>query len=268
MIERMAFSTSGPPAGEKESSASVAPVRTFTAQRAAGAHASWQAATRDVIDVVGETAPVAWQARALDRSLGEARAKSVERLSLFVGAARELAACTGSSSFTVAQVVERSGQSLKSFYRHFEGKDDLLLALLEEDSSVGASILAELIDAHRSPKQRARAWVFGLFELMAAGEEGYVGVLIREHRRLTEARPEQTEAALKPFIDLLAAELDAAMAAGTMRRGDAHRDAETVFDLVLLKIHELVLRRGDLAPDAMAAYVWGFCWSGLRTGRA
>ena len=30
------------------------------------------------------------------------------------------------------EVVERSGQSLRSFYQHFDGKHELLLALFEE----------------------------------------------------------------------------------------------------------------------------------------
>ena len=34
--------------------------------------------------------------------------------------------------FTVQDVVERSGQSLRSFYQYFAGKHELLLALFEE----------------------------------------------------------------------------------------------------------------------------------------
>jgi AcrR family transcriptional regulator len=181
----------------------------------------------------------------------------------FVAAARELAAETGSSAFTVQQVVERAGGSLKSFYRRFDGKDDLLLALLEEDSAMGAALLAGMIARRRAARMRVRAWLTGLFRLMAAGDVGYVGVLVREHRRLAEARPERTERALAPFIDLLADELATAMDQGVVRAGDARRDAATVFDLVLLKIHDMAMGRADLDPEKMADYVWAFCWSGL-----
>src|SRR4029077_5340458 len=124
----------------------------------------------------GERAPEpaaevpAWQLRALARSLGAARARSVARLAEFVQAARELTAETASSTFTVQQVVERAGQSLKSFYRLFAGKDDLLLALIEEDCAVGALFLTELVDRHELPHEQVRAWIEGIFELMAAGE--------------------------------------------------------------------------------------------------
>src|SRR4051794_31726344 len=71
---------------------------------------------------VPEVETPAWQARALERSLADTRARSVARLSETVAAARSLAEETGSSAFTVQQVVARAGQSLKSFYRYFESK--------------------------------------------------------------------------------------------------------------------------------------------------
>ena len=39
---------------------------------------------------------------------------------------------TGGIDFTVQDIVDRSGLSLRSFYKHFGGKDELLLALFEE----------------------------------------------------------------------------------------------------------------------------------------
>ena len=217
----------------------------------------------------GETAAVpAWQARALERSLSEARARSVERMGRFVGAARELATTSGTSAFTVQQVVEHAGQSLKSFYRLFDGKDDLLLALLEEDSAVGALFLWQIIEAHDRPEARVRAWVVGLFELMAAGDQGYVGVLVREHRRLSEARPEQMDRAMAPFIQMLEDELDAARAAGAARPGDTRHDALAVFDLVLSGIHGLAVGRDDRPPAVVAEHVWTFCWQGMAGGAA
>ncbi len=196
-----------------------------------------------------------------------ARRGALDRRTRFVGAARELATETGSSAFTVHQVVSRSGMSLKSFYGLFDGKDDLLVGLLEEDIGLGALALSELIAAEESPRERARAWVLGLFSLMAAGRHGHVVVLVREHRRLAEARPEAMEAALCPLVDLLATELAAASHTGIVRPGNPQRDARLVLDLVLVTIHDLVLAPGG-PPSAeriteVAEYVWEFCWGGL-----
>ena len=109
------------------------------------------------------TEPVSPRDQAISRSLEAPHARSVERLERFLAAARDLANEQGSASFTVAQVTRQAGLSLKSFYRCFGGKDDLLVALLEEDSRLGAAILAEQVAAHADPAERVRAYLVGVF---------------------------------------------------------------------------------------------------------
>jgi AcrR family transcriptional regulator len=206
----------------------------------------------------------AWQQRALQRSLADARARSVERLALFVDAARQLATETGDASFTVQQVVQRSGQSLKGFYRYFAGKDGLLLALIEEDTRIGAQVLGEWVDHHDEPVERLRAFVSGLLGFLALGEASYVAMLLREQRRLEQLDPAAMAMALAPFTDLLTALLTEAGAAGRVRVGDWSRDASTIFNLVLLQLHHLGPGADRETAEAAATYLWSFCWSGLE----
>ncbi len=204
-----------------------------------------------------------WRDRALARSLGTARARSVDRLERLVDAARALANETGSASFTVAQVAARAGLNLKGFYRYFASKDDLLVALLEEDSRLGAELLRAQVDEQADPAARLRAAVTGTLELITwPGALGYAGVLIREHRRLAESRPEELNRALAPLIDVLAAEVRGAVNAGVARASDPHRVARTMFALVLEAIHDVVLGRAE--PLAEAEFVWEFCWHGVH----
>lgn len=206
----------------------------------------------------------AWQQRALQRSLADVRARSVERLALFVDAARQLATETGDASFTVQQVVQRSGQSLKAFYRYFAGKDALLLALIEEDTRIGAQVLAEWVSHHAEPVERLRAYVSGLLGFLALGEASYVAMLLREQRRLEQVDPAAMAVALAPFTDLLRDLLTEAGDAGRLRVGDSQRDATTIFNLALLQLHQLGPGADrDAAADA-ATYLWSFCWSGLE----
>jgi AcrR family transcriptional regulator len=187
---------------------------------------------------------------------------SAARRQRLVDAARELATETGSAAFTVAQATARARASLKGFYACFTGKDDLLLALLAEDSRIGATLVAEHVTAHTDPVDRLRAYVLGLFELVAhPGALGYAGVLVREHRRLGAERPDHLRAALAPLVDLLAGELAAAGAAGVATTLDPQRDAETVFGLLLAGVHEVTFGRRD--PSDEAAHVWRLAWSGL-----
>lgn len=201
-----------------------------------------------------------WRDRALERSLEPARARSVERLERLVDVARVLANETGNAGFTVAQVTARAGLSLKSFYRCFAGKDDLLIALLEEDSRLGAAILADAVQRTSDPESRLRAYITGVFELLThPGALGYAGVLVREHRRLSEARPDELERALAPMIAVLETEIAAATTALADR--DPAREARMVFALVLEGIHDVTL--GHVEPLEEADALWAFCWAGL-----
>jgi AcrR family transcriptional regulator len=180
-----------------------------------------------------------------------------------VDAARDLAAETGSAAFTVAQVATRAGSSLKGFYGVFAGKDDLLLALLAEESRAGATVLRELIDAGAdgAPGSRVRAYVHGIFTMASLpASRGYARVLVLEHRRLTERRPAELAAALAPLLDLLAEEIAAAAPSA-----DPARDATTAFDLVLGGVHAVSV--GGSEPVELADYLFRFCWQGLAEPR-
>jgi hypothetical protein len=87
-------------------------------------------------------------------------------------------------------------------------------------------------------------------------------VLVREHRRLAEERPETLRAALAPMVDVLTAEIVAAVAAGAAWSSDPARDAQTIFVLVLEGIHEVGLGRVD--PLEQASYLWRFCAAALH----
>ncbi|HUV09583.1 MAG TPA: TetR/AcrR family transcriptional regulator [Acidimicrobiia bacterium] len=210
---------------------------------------------------------LSWRERALARSLEAPRARSVERIERLVGAARDLANETGTATFTVHQVIERSGLSLKGFYRCFEGKDDLLVALLEEDSRLGATILADIVDRASEPEARLEAYVTGVFALLThEGALGYAGVLVREHRRLSEAHPDELARAIAPMVDVLILEVSAAADAGVVSSDDPTRDAATIFALVLEGIHDVTLGRVDALDQA--EYLWRFCRAALRGDRS
>jgi AcrR family transcriptional regulator len=167
--------------------------------------------------------------------------------------ARALANETGSAAFTVAQVTERSELSLKAFYQCFRGKDDLLLALLTEDSRIGAEVLAERI-GNRHGQEAVHAYVIELFDMLSLpGAIGYAGVLVREYLRLVEHHQDELQVALRPLIDLLARNL---------ATSEPRRDAITMFGVLLGGVHELVVGRGG-KPRELAEYLYRFCARGV-----
>jgi AcrR family transcriptional regulator len=204
------------------------------------------------------TSSPGWQDRASDRIVADTRARDVERMERCIAAARELANETSSASFTVAQIAARAEVSLKSFYRCFPGKDELLLALLEDDSRIGALALAQRVGARSDPLAALHACVTELFAFLSVpGALGYAGVLVREHRRLSEHYPLELRVALAPLVELIAAHIDAATSTT-----DALRDAETMFRILLQGIDDVIVGRSRNAAE-LGEYLWQFCWQGL-----
>ncbi len=73
-----------------------------------------------------------WRQRAVERSTRAAKLRAEQRVQRFLDAAQAVITDKGTTDFTVQEVVERSSQSLRSFYQHFDGKHELLLALFED----------------------------------------------------------------------------------------------------------------------------------------
>ncbi len=132
-------------------------------------------------------------------------------------------------------------------------KDEVLLALLAEDSGLGADALADLIGT-RTGLEALRAYVFELFNMLTPpGALGYAGVLVREYRRLMEFHDAELRDALAPLVDLLARHIDS---------DDPKRDARTMFGVLLDGIHDVVVGRVADAQE-LARYLQRFCIEGV-----
>jgi AcrR family transcriptional regulator len=180
-----------------------------------------------------------------------------------VDAARALMWEAGGPSFTVSQVVVAAGSSLKSFYRCFGSKDELLVALFAEDARRGAEVLAAMVDAEPTAT-RLRVAVVGLFTLLQVdGRRPYAAALVAEHLRLAQRRPADLSAVLSPFVELIEAEVRAAAGRGEIASSDPGADARTVFHLVLSHLHALVWHQIEDDPAVLSQRLWEFCAAAL-----
>src|SRR5205814_7008586 len=100
------------------------------------------------------TESLTWRELAVARSLDPARVRAENRVQRFLDAAIELMNSASDKEFTVQEVVERSGQSLRSFYQYFAGKYELLLALFEESVRSTADELREVTAEVDGPLER------------------------------------------------------------------------------------------------------------------
>ena len=104
-----------------------------------------------------------WQERTVEHSLKDACQKAISRGGKFIRAANELIQKTGKADFTVQDVVETSGMSLRSFYQYFATKDDLLLALVEEAVTDYVADIRARIEPVSDPVEMLRLLVKTMF---------------------------------------------------------------------------------------------------------
>src|SRR5690349_18256786 len=88
--------------------------------------------TADASSVESDDGASDWQRRVVGRSLRTATQRSIDRGASLIAAAGALLERSKGDGFTVQDVADEAGQSLRTLYQYFESKDDLLLAVFEE----------------------------------------------------------------------------------------------------------------------------------------
>jgi len=99
----------------------------------------------------------AWKQRAVERSIKTAKLRAAQRVQRFLDAAQAIIIEKGSTDFTVQEVVDRSRQSLRSFYLQFDGKHELLLALFEDALSRSADQIRAATDSEKDPLEPSKS---------------------------------------------------------------------------------------------------------------
>ena len=165
-----------------------------------------------------------WRDLAVARSLDPARVRAETRVQRFLDAAMALMQASNGKDFTVQEVVERSGQSLRSFYQYFGGKHELLLALFEEIVRTSADGLRDAIADVDDPLERLRRFVVEYHRLCRPSRAGRKGrkppapaMIVDFGQQLLTAHPEEAGQAYAPIVSLCRELLDDAAAAGAIR---------------------------------------------------
>lgn len=208
-------------------------------------------------DPTGDTS---WQQRAVDRSLSNARARAVSRSGQILDAARSLMLETGGIDFTVQDIVDRSGLSLRSFYKHFGGKDELLLALFEEVLREFAGQLRGEVEAHDDPVDQLKAYVEGFYgRAQTSGEHGGQA-LGTYHVRMLAVRREAFAGALGPQIELLHEIVEVGIASGAFRRDLDADEITGLLSITLLSAAQMSVLDVHLTGAALTIdHLWAWC---------
>jgi len=213
-------------------------------------------------DLDDESIP-AWQRQSMQRSLQAARARAHARSDRFVRAATQLLREKGNTDFTVQDVVDRSKMSIRTFYKYFASKEDLLVAVYETVVAREAvPRLRKQIAKQKDPLLRLKAYVDCLIELTAKSEPA-ARTLANFQNRLAESRPADLARSMRPQFELLVELIEDVARTRPLRRDlTAERAARLTHYTVTAAVHGRVLG-AEGAFDLPARAIWEFCASGL-----
>ncbi|HLS75478.1 MAG TPA: TetR/AcrR family transcriptional regulator [Nocardia sp.] len=203
----------------------------------------------------------AWKERAVERSLRTAKLRAEQRVQRFLDAAQAIITEKGSTDFTVQEVVDRSRQSLRSFYLQFDGKHELLLALFEDALGRTADQLRAAADGESAPLDKLRVTVELLFELCRPDPGAQRPLFTDFAPQLLVSHPGQVKVAHAPMLALFTELMTEAAEAGVLREGmEPRRVAAMVIQTVMFTAQSAT---ADDQRPITAAEIWDFCAHGF-----
>lgn len=204
----------------------------------------------------------AWKQRAVERSTQAAKRRAEQRVERFLDAAQTIMAEKGTTDFTVQEVVDRSRQSLRSFYQHFDGKHELLLALFEDAMSKSADELRTAAAEQSGPLDRLRVVVQTLFDSSRPNPSGRQAPLFTDFAlRLLVSHPAEMRVANAPLLALFTELMEELEEAGLLRPGfKARRVAALTMQTVMFNAQS----SGQEGSHPLTSEeIWDFCAKGF-----
>ncbi len=225
-----------------------------------------------------EADSASWREAAVARSLDPARKRAEKRVQRFLDAAMELLADNEASEFTVQAVVDRSGQSLRSFYQYFGGKQELLMALFEESVRSTAEHLHGRIAGEDDVLERLHLLVVEYYRMCRpdkkrkAAKDAKVGsgpasssVMVEFAQQLLTARPADAARVFVPLVSLFEETIEAAVDAGAIRPDfDRRRVTGVILESIMFNAFAATIAGVSLrTDDDPAEEIWDVLFRGL-----
>jgi len=164
---------------------------------------------------------------------GDAAARADAERNELLTAAMEVLKRSGWWGFKVESVLRQAGLSTRSFYRHFEKKSDLLLALLESELGGAAVKLRRVTTAAADPSEKVRAFVGALIDMAYHADLAKPSSLFASHwRELLPEYPLAIDRCIQRMITPLVEAIIEGQALGEFHSDDPAADAWAIFYLV------------------------------------
>ena len=126
----------------------------------------------------------------------------------------------------VAAILQRAGVSTRAFYRHFESKDELFLAMLRQEGDALADRLDRIVDKPGAPVDQLKEWIRQMFGWMHDAElRMHLTVIDSDEVRAAKGYRETRERAHADRERSLVEILRRGRTDGTFPLADPERDA-------------------------------------------
>jgi AcrR family transcriptional regulator len=153
--------------------------------------------------------------------------------SQLLAAAKDVLDRSGWWGFKVESVLKQARLSTRSFYRHFEKKSDLLLALLEQELGGATVHLRRVTATEASPSDRVRAFISATIDMAYVEELAKPSSLFAARwRELLPEYPEAIDRCTQQMIAPLAQAIEDGLKTGELVSSDPTADATAIFYLV------------------------------------
>jgi AcrR family transcriptional regulator len=216
-----------------------------------------------------------WREQAVTRSLDSARVRAEVRVQRFLDAATELFNSRPGKEFTVQEVVERSGQSLHSFYQYFGGKHELLLALFEESVQSTARHLSDRLAKEKDPLERLHCFVVEYYRVCRPPYEGEspangrAPFMAEFAQQLLTAHPKEAARVFAPVVSLFEDVLrDAAESGGVRPDLSEGPIVGIILEAIMFNTFSSTIGGLSTRPQAgnSAEYLWDLIVHGIGNG--
>src|ERR1700724_3018424 len=209
----------------------------------------------------------AWKQRAVERSIKTAKLRAEQRVQRFLDTAQAIITEKGSTDFTVQEVVDRSRQSLRSFYQYFDGKHELLLALFEDALRRSTDQIRAAASGQSDPLDRLKVAVQLLFELSRPDPTARRPLFTDFAPQLLLSHPAEVRVAHAPLLALLTELMAQAETAGELRAGTKPRRAAALtMQTIMFIAQSSEIPEDENGHPLSADEVWDFCAKGFARG--